>query len=111
MTAITSSAASETDSARKRTPGRSGATALMIASPLPSWRWTSSSTTSGIELLDQRHGLGDARGLADDVDRVAELGAHAGEEELVVVDEDDAALHVALRGSRSSTSVPSPGAS
>src|SRR5262245_38441531 len=51
MTAITSSAASETESARKRTPGRSGATALMIASPLPSGRCTSSTTTSGSSSL------------------------------------------------------------
>ncbi len=48
---MTSSAASDTDSARKRTPGRSGATAVMIASPLPSGRWTSSSTTSGSSSL------------------------------------------------------------
>src|SRR5437867_800289 len=63
-----------------------------------------------IELLDQRHSLRDARGLADDIDGVAELRPHAREEELVIVDEDDAALHDALRGSRSSTSVPLPGA-
>src|SRR2546429_261686 len=51
MTAITSSAASETDSARNLTPGRSGATALMITSPLPSGRWTSRRTTSGSSSL------------------------------------------------------------
>ena len=44
----------------------------------------------GVELADQRHRLGDAAGLADDLDGVAELAAHAGAEELVVVDEDDA---------------------
>ncbi len=104
---MTSSAASETDSARNLTPGRSGATALMIASPFPSGRCTSSRTTSRVELLDQRHGIGDRPGLADDVDAVAELRADAGEEQAVIVDEDDAPFH---RGSLSSTSVPAPGA-
>ena len=48
-----------------------------------------------IELADQRHRLGDRAGLADDLDRVAELAAHAGAEEVVVVDEHDApAAHV-----------------
>src|SRR3954469_630856 len=47
MTPITSSAASDTESARKRTPGRPGATGTMTASPLPSPRCTSRSTTSG----------------------------------------------------------------
>ena len=60
----------------------------------------------GVELLDQRHGVRHRSGLADDLDGVTELGAHAGEEEAVVVDEDDATLH---RGSLSSTSVPPPG--
>src|SRR5207237_4221028 len=63
----------------------------------------------GIELLDQRHGLLDACRLTDHVDGVAELGAHARAEEVVIVDEDDAALHDPLRGTDSSTSVPSPG--
>src|SRR6185436_8130277 len=63
-----------------------------------------------VELLDQRDRLLDARGLPDEVDGVAELGAHAGPEEAVVVDQDDAAPHDAPRGSVSSTSVPSPGA-
>src|SRR5438105_2134674 len=64
----------------------------------------------GIELLDQRHRLGDARGLADELDGLAELGPHAGAKEVVVVDEDDAPLHVVPLGRVSSTSVPSPGA-
>ena len=49
-----------------------------------------------VELADQRHRVGDGARLADDIDGVAELGAHAGAEEVVVVDEDDAALHDAL---------------
>ena len=49
-------------------------------------------------------------GLADDLDLVAELAAHAGAEELVVVDEHDARLHDAAPAAGvSSTSVPSPG--
>ena len=63
----------------------------------------------GVELLDERNGLGDARRLADDVDRFRELRANAREEELVIVDEYDATLHAVLRGSLSSTSVPLPG--
>src|SRR5688500_4013240 len=63
----------------------------------------------GVELLDQRHRLGHAPGRTDDFDCVAELRAHSGEEERVVVDEDDPRLHDALLGRRSSTSVPSPG--
>ena len=38
---------------------------------------------------DQRDGLGDGAGLADDLDGVAELGAHPGAEQPVVVDEHD----------------------
>ena len=60
----------------------------------------------GIEFADQRHGLGDGAGLADDLDGVAELGAHAGAEEVMVVHEHDALTgHVCLLN-RSSTSVP-----
>src|SRR5262249_30572551 len=61
-----------------------------------------------VELVDERHRLGDRPGFADDVDPVAELAADAGPEERVVVDEDDAQCH-GRRSSRSSTSVPSPG--
>ena len=54
----------------------------------------------GVELADQRHRLRDAAGLADDVDGLAELAAHAGAEELVVVDEHDAPLHARALGDR-----------
>src|SRR5262249_4861380 len=60
-------------------------------------------------LFDQGDGLGHAAGLADDLDQVAEFGAHTGQEQAVVVDQDDAPLHDAFLGSRSSTSVPAPG--
>ena len=46
-----------------------------------------------ILLLDQRDGIGDRPGLADDLDRVAELGTDAGEEQAVVVHEHDPPLH------------------
>ena len=45
-------------------------------------------------------------GLPDHLDRVAELGPDAREEQVVVVDEHDAALHDGLLGRWSSTSVP-----
>ncbi len=61
----------------------------------------------GIELADQRHGLGDGAGLADDLDRLAELRSNARAEDVVVVDEDDAAAAHDRLSSRSSTSVPS----
>ena len=51
---------------------------------------TSSSTTSGCSRRDHLDRLVDRAGVADHVDAPAELGAHAGAEELVVVDEHDA---------------------
>ena len=59
-----------------------------------------------VELADQRHRLGDGAGLADDLDRVAELAPHAGAEEVVVVDEHDAPAAHGCLPRRSSTSVP-----
>ena len=46
----------------------------------------------GSALGDQLDGGAHLVGLADDLDRVAELGAHAGAEEMVVVDQEDAHL-------------------
>src|SRR5829696_4891704 len=73
----------------------------------------------GARLGDQGDGLVDRLGLPDDVDELAQLCAHAGAEEAVVVDEDDARGGAGVRGVRgahapslgrtSSTSVPSPG--
>src|SRR5438034_8557636 len=63
----------------------------------------------GIELLDQRHGVGDRCGLADDFHGRLEPGAHAGAKEVVVFHEHDAAQRPAHE-SFNSTSVPSPGA-
>src|SRR5207253_4860195 len=62
-----------------------------------------------VELADEWHCLGNGARFADDVDRGRDLTAHAGAEQLVIVDENDASLHVdSLCGSRSSTSVPEP---
>jgi hypothetical protein len=63
-----------------------------------------------VRVPDQRHRLLDGGRLADEVDRVAELGAHARAEQAMVVHEHDAPSHARLPGSVSSTSVPSPGA-
>ena len=87
---MTSSAASEADSARKSVSGASSAAPRMTATPPPSGMWTSSRTTSGRCGDDERDGLRDARGLAHELDVALELGAHAGAEEPVVVDDRDA---------------------
>src|SRR6185295_4915309 len=62
----------------------------------------------GIELLDQRDGLEDGAGLADDLHTRTKSCAYARAEEIVVVDEHDATHRTAH--TLSSTSVPSPGA-
>ena len=90
MMLITSSGASETLSARKRTAGRRGATPRITSAPPPSGICTSSSTTSGSASTMQLDRLADRAGVADDVDEAVELGAHAGAEQAVVVDEHDA---------------------
>src|SRR5262249_1170803 len=61
------------------------------------------------QLADERDGVEDAAGLADDLGGVAQLVPDAGAEQLVVVDEEDAPFHLG-RLRVSSTSVPSPGA-
>ena len=108
MTAITSSAASETERARNWTPGRSGATWAITAWPPPSGRWTSSRTTSGSARGSAAPPRRRAR-LADDLDRVAELAAHAGAEEVVVVDDHDAASRASSAAS-ARPRCPRPGA-
>ena len=80
------------------------------ATPPPSGMCTSSSTTSGFVGLDQRDGLVDVAGLADDLDAPLELAAHARAEQRVVVDQHDARRpHDVAPSMRSSTSVPPPG--
>ena len=118
---MTSSGASETERARKRTSGWSRRTASTTSWPPPPGRWTSSRTTSGSRSHDELDRRADVVGLADDLHRLTELGPDPGPEEVVVVDEEDPgtcpAGHTgALRCSdragsrvrRSSTSVPSP---
>ena len=90
MMLITSSGASETLSARKRTAGRRGATPRITSAPPPSGICTSSSTTSGSVATMHSIASPTVAGVADDVDEAVELGAHAGAEQAVVVDEHDA---------------------
>ena len=110
---MTSSAASLTDSARNFVLGRAGTAHHLDAA------------ATGQVHVEQHH-LGLVRGdrgdrgvdvlrLGDDVDVGAELGAHAGPEHGVVVDDDDCRL-VTTRSPPASgiravrrTSVPSPG--
>src|SRR5262249_9211080 len=68
-----------------------------------------------VQVGDRGDRLVDVRGLADDVDRGAELGADAGPEHRVVVDDQDldgaglAHWSFSCRGSFSRTSVPVSG--
>ena len=81
---MTSSAASDTDSARKRTgwpvavssPRQPWITSTPPL-PLPPGRCTSSSTTAGRVCGDDLDGGVHVGRLADDVHRVADLGPHA----------------------------------
>ena len=100
MTAITSSGASETDSARKRTSGSSRAP---IRDAAAVGHVDVEQHDVGLLALDQRDGLVDGAGLADDLDAALELAAHARAEQRVVVDQHDAPH------SDSSTSVPAAG--
>ena len=61
-------------------------------------------------LLDRRHGLVHAAGLAGDLEQRLELGSHARAEELVVVHDQHARAAHGRSSSTSSTSVPPPGA-
>ena len=106
---MTSSAASETDSARKRTSGCSGRDRVDDRLAAAVREVDVEEHDLRVEVLDQRDRRRDRPRLADHLDGVAELGLDAREEEPVIVDEDDAPTHDALRGMRSSTSVPSPG--
>ena len=104
---MTSSAASETDSARNLTPGRSTRDGVDDRVSLTVGEVNVEQHDVGVERLDQRDGVGDVPASPTTSTLVAELGADAGEEERVIVDEYDSPCH---RGSRSSTSVPAPGA-
>ena len=93
---MTSSAASETDSARKRTgllgAAINGAQRRSTSTPPPPGRCTSSRTTSGRVAGDDGDRLVDVAGLADDLDARAlgppDLRLDSRAEHPVVVDED-----------------------
>lgn len=61
----------------------------------------------GLALADHLDGGVDLRRIPDDVELTAQLHLHAGEEQMVVIDEEDA--RPGHRFITSSTSVPSPG--
>ena len=105
MIAITSSGASETDSARKRCAGRRSQTWRITSSPPPPGMCTSSSTTSGSRSTISGTASSTLAASADDVHEPVELRAHARAEQRVVVDDHDA-RHGSIT---SSTSVPCPG--
>ena len=87
---MTSSGASETDSARKRTSGSSAAHATRSRRRRRRRACGRRAARRRARGLDQRDRLLDGAGLADDLDAALELAAHAGAEERVVVDEHDA---------------------
>ena len=107
MTAITSSAASDTERARKRTPGRSRHDAGDHRVAAAVRHVDVEQDDVRVELLDQRHGVGDRRRLTDDLDRVAELGRTP---ERNIGDRRPGRHAASLGGpwQHSSTSVPSP---
>ena len=110
MTAITSSGASETDSARKRAAGRrAGATLRITSTPPPPGMCTSSSTTSGSRPRSCATASSTVAASPHDRTSAVELAAHARAEQLVVVDDHDAGLAHRAPWSTSSTSVPAPG--
>ena len=65
------------------------ATASTTAAPPPPGMCTSTSTTSGCASRDRGDGALDVGGLAHDLERLAHLGAHAGQEQAVVVHDED----------------------
>jgi MFS transporter, CP family, cyanate transporter len=86
---ITSSAASETDRARKRTSGWVSRIASRTARPPPPGMWTSRSTTSGLVARIPWIAPSTSPASPTMVTCVAELGDHPGSEQPVVVDEED----------------------
>ena len=85
---MTSSGASDTDSARKRTSGCSREHAADHGLTAAVGHVHVDEHDVGAPLADHLDGGVDLRRLADDVGVVAELGAHAAAEQVVVVDEE-----------------------
>ena len=118
MTAITSSGASDTDRARNCTSGWTGQDALEDGLAASAGEMDVEEHDVGHPLVDQLDGRLDLVGLADHLDRVAQLGPHPGPEHGVVVDQEDPgrprarpliASQLRRRGMESSTSAPLPG--
>ena len=115
---MTSSAASDTDSASKRTSGSSARSCSSTARPPPPGRWTSSRTTSGAVRADAGDGLGTSAASPTTVAerRPARRGRRSGTcawsstRNTRTRARGRPAHATATRGSSSSTSVPSPGA-
>ena len=82
MTAITSSGASETDRARKRTSGWTGLIASIDGLAAAAGHVDVEEHDVGQALADQLDRGGDLVGFADDLDGVAELAADAGAEQV-----------------------------
>ena len=95
---MTSSAASDTDSARNGVAGRVGADLAQDLEAAAVGHVDVEQDDVGRALADQRDRLGHGRGVADDVDEPVELGAHAGAKQRVVVDEHDARASAPRRG-------------
>ena len=89
MTAITSSGASETDRARKRTSGCARLDGLDHRLAPAAGQVDVEQHDVGQPFGDQLDGRRDLVRLSDDLDRVAELAADPGAEQVVVVDEED----------------------
>ena len=90
---MTSSGASLTDNARNRMSGCVASTSVITRAPPPAGMCTSTSTTSGARsrIMSIAASTSDAAPTTSTAS--PELGAHAGQEQLVVVDEEHA-VHV-----------------
>ncbi len=103
---MTSSGSSDTDSARKRTSGWASARLRTTAIPPPPGMWTSIKHHFGLGRPDGVDRLVHVARRSDDLEVLAQLGSHAGEEQLVVVHQEQLDHP---RSNRRCTSVPSPG--
>ena len=87
---MTSSAASETESARNRTSGSAGAHGAQDGETTTVGHVHVEQHDVGQSLDDELDGGVDLVGFTDDVDVSGDLGADARADQLVVVDEEDA---------------------
>ena len=122
MTSITSSGASDTESARNCTSGWCGRTPRKTGVAATAGQVHIEQHHVGQALADELDGGGGLVRLADDLHRVTQLRLDAGPEDRMVLDEEDAGPPAGLRavrgahvtrsrrGMESWTSAPSPGA-